>query len=381
MKTIVIFHLERVCLMKIPTSSIGLMRQVYVKILPAVHQELNYWKKRADEIPNTELRKQALASIEYKTFHCEGGGILAILSTHDYKKAIRFIVAYQTISDYLDNLCDRSTSQDPIDFAALHESMSDSLNLNSQKKNYYRNREEQDDGGYLQELVMTCQKVLAEVPEYSSIQKELITLCDYYCDLQIHKHVVVHERVPRLQNWFNQYESSLPSMNWYEFSACSGSTLGIFCLVSYALRKDFKKEDALKLYNGYFPYIQGLHILLDYFIDQEEDRDGGDLNFCFYYESQEELFRRLSHFLKEADRYTENIPYRKFHQLINRGLIGIYLSDGKVKQQPNVNKFAKSLIKQGGLISSFFYWNGRVYRRFQKEFIKSNPSIVQKEEA
>ncbi|HLO12596.1 MAG TPA: tetraprenyl-beta-curcumene synthase family protein [Pseudoneobacillus sp.] len=357
------------------------MRQVYVKILPFVHQELSYWKNRASEIPNDELRKQALASIEHKTFHCEGGAILALLAKHDYKKSIRFIVAYQTISDYLDNLCDRSTSLDPNDFAALHESMTDVFSTNENKKNYYRYREDQNDGGYLYDLVKTCRSVIKQVPVFQSIQPNLLKLCTYYCDLQIHKHVVIQERVPRLQNWFEQYESSLPSMKWYEFSACSGSTLGIFCLVSYSFRDDFKQEDAEKLYNGYFPYIQGLHILLDYFIDQEEDRMGGDLNFCFYYESHDELFDRLTHFLKEADRYTENIPHRKFHQLINRGLIGIYLSDEKVKQQPHVKKLAKELIKQGGLISSFFYWNGRAYRRFQKGLFKTRPALVQKEEA
>jgi len=46
-----------------------------------------------------------------------------LLAGEKYKEAIRFIVAYQTISDYLDNLCDRSTSSDPADFRALHESM------------------------------------------------------------------------------------------------------------------------------------------------------------------------------------------------------------------------------------------------------------------
>ncbi|WP_442595611.1 tetraprenyl-beta-curcumene synthase family protein [Neobacillus sp. D3-1R] len=367
--------------MKIPTSSVGLMGQVYFKILPAVHQELNYWKKRADQIPNEELRKQALASIEHKTFHCEGGGILAILAQKDYKKAIRFIVAYQTISDYLDNLCDRSTSLDPEDFAALHESMNDAVSLNKESKNYYRNRMEQDDGGYLQELVATCQEVLEKTNHYQIIQQDLVTLCRYYCDLQIHKHVVVHERVPRLQTWFDTYAASLPAMTWYEFSACSGSTLGIFCLVSYAMKKEFKQEEAKKLYNGYFPYIQGLHILLDYFIDQEEDRTGGDLNFCFYYENEEVLFTRLTHFLKEADRNTENVPHQKFHQLINRGLIGIYLSDEKVKQQPHVKKLAKELVKQGGPISAFFYWNGQAYRRFQKGSVQANTQMVQKEKA
>jgi tetraprenyl-beta-curcumene synthase len=353
---------------------ITLMSRVYRKILPAVHQELAYWKGRAEKIPNLELRTQALASIEHKTFHCEGGSILALTANGEYKKAIKFIVAYQTISDYLDNLCDRSTSLDPVDFAALHESMSDALVLHAEEKNYYRFREDQEDAGYLNDLAETCRSVLRELePEhYKVIEEYLLELCQYYCDLQINKHVIHEERVPRLEKWFHDYKHQLPEMEWYEFSACSGSTLGIFCLISYALREDFKESDAENIRKGYFPYIQGLHILLDYFIDQEEDIAGGDLNFCSYYEDQETLFSRLNHFVVEADRHTEYLPHKKFHQLINRGLLGIYLSDAKVRKQRNVRKLARGMIKSGGWISYFFYFNGLAYRSIQK----SVPSFV-----
>jgi len=342
------------------------MAKVYRQIFPAVHQELAYWKQRAEEIPNLELRTQALASIEDKTFHCEGGGILALTATRQYRQAIKFIVAYQTISDYLDNLCDRSTSLDPKDFAALHESMKDALTIGATSKNYYRLRKDQDDANYLNDLAETCRSVLREVQHYPLIKDYLLELCDYYCDLQIHKHVVHEERVPRLEKWFYQHQEKLPEMEWYEFSACSGSTLGIFCLISYAMREDFQASDAENIRKGYFPYIQGLHILLDYLIDQEEDRAGGDLNFCFYYENQETLFKRLKHFVLEADKHTEQLPHKKFHQLINRGLLGVYLSDGKVRKQKHVRKLAKGIIKTGGAASYFFYINGLMYRSMQK---------------
>lgn len=65
---------------------IRLMSNVYRRIIPAVHQELGYWRSRAESIPNQELRTQALASIEHKTFHCEGGGILALSANNEYKK-------------------------------------------------------------------------------------------------------------------------------------------------------------------------------------------------------------------------------------------------------------------------------------------------------
>ena len=352
--------------MSVPSMPFSLMSKTYRKIFPSVHKELSYWKTRAEGIPNPELRKQALASIEHKTFHCEGGAIMALMANEHYHEAIRFIVAYQTISDYLDNLCDRSTSQDPADFACLHEAMSDALTVGDPKGNYYRFRKDREDGNYLFDLASTCREVLAGCNHYDQIKEDLFELCRYYCDLQVHKHVVPDERVPRLRNWFDENKANIPAMEWYEFSACSGSTFGIFCLVSYALSNDFEKEHAVQIRNGYFPYIQGLHILLDYLIDQEEDKVGGDLNFCFYYENEKQLFQRLKYFMKEADQHTKKLPHKQFHRLINRGLLGIYLSDEKVRKQQNVRRLANNMIKIGGPISFFFYINALCYRKFQK---------------
>lgn len=356
--------------MKVPTMPISLMSNIYSRIFPAVHAELTGWKNQAKSIPDEELRKQALESMEHKTFHCEGGAIIALTAQKEYLYALKFIVAYQTISDYLDNLCDRSTSLDPDDFAALHEAMEDAINLGNDtaKKNYYRMRAEQNDGGYLMSLVLTCREILGKMPNYELIQPYLLELCQYYCDLQIHKHVEETERVPRLQNWFLHHQKKLPEMEWYEFSACSGSTLGIFCLVSYALRGDFEKHHAENIWKSYFPYIQGLHILLDYFIDQEEDQQEGDLNFCFYYESEEQLFQRLKHFVLEADKSVTELPHSRFHRLINRGLLGVYLSDDKVYEHTKIKNLAKDVIKAGGFTSYFFYLNGRAYRMLQRWF-------------
>lgn len=352
--------------MGIPATPISLMNKVYKDIFPLVQKKLHYWKNEAKKIPDPELKKQAIASIENKDFHCEGGAILALLAEDRKEDAISFIVAYQTISDYLDNLCDRSTSLDDKDFTALHEAMSHSLMKNSQSTNYYRYREEQNDGGYLNNLVATCQKFFQKLENYQRIYKYLLELCSYYSDLQIHKHVQKSERVNRLQNWFSLHQSKLPSMSWYEFSACSGSTLGIFCLVSYALREDFTEEHAVQIHQGYFPYIQGLHILLDYFIDQQEDKEGGDLNFCFYYQSNQEMFSRMSFFVTEANHYLNKLPHKQFHKLIHNGLLALYLSDEKVELQEDTKLLAKKMVKLGGIQTRFLYLNAKLYRFVKK---------------
>jgi len=48
--------------------------------------------------------------------------------------------------------------------------------------------------------------------------------------------------------------------------------------VAYAFDQNLSDE-LTQVKNSYFPWVQGLHILLDYLIDQEEDRINGDLNF------------------------------------------------------------------------------------------------------
>ncbi|SDM91291.1 tetraprenyl-beta-curcumene synthase [Fictibacillus solisalsi] len=351
--------------MNVPNQPWALMYRIYRNVLPDVALYLENWREKAETIPNDELRKQALMSIDTKEFHCQGGAILALLAGEQRQKVIEFVVAYQTISDYLDNLCDRSTSLDPKDFEALHESMIHALTPGAERKNYYRLREDQNDGDYLWSLVQTCQRILSEIPHYSSIADSLLDLAHYYCDLQIHKHVMIEERVPRLQAWYRSHKDSLPAMSWYEFSACTGSTLGIFCLVSYASQKSLTAEQVQVIKNGYFPWVQGLHILLDYFVDQQEDEEGGDLNFCSYYENGNQLLERFGHFVEQADHSIQRLPDSKFHKLINRGLLGIYLADQKVDRHPGIKKAAGKIMKMGGGITYFFYMNRRLMQRLK----------------
>ncbi len=352
--------------LKPPTTFWVLTYRMVNEILPETHSLLRGWIEQAGRIPDPELRRQALMSIGTKTFHCEGGALYSLLAGAGRTEAIRFIIAYQTISDYLDNLCDRSTSQDPVDFRALHESMLHALTPGTDCVNYYRFREEQDDGGYLANLVRTCQSILARLPSYKKIAPAIHELAGYYCDLQVYKHVRPEDRVSKLCEWFERHRASLPEMSWYEFSACGGSTLGIFCLVSSACSGKMSDELAETIKKAYFPWMQGLHIMMDYFVDQEEDRLGGDLNFCTYYESDTQMAARLIHFFKSADRGVSALPHAGFHKMICRGLPALYLADRKVVRQARVKKTAGEIIRSGGFLTRFFYIHCLLYRRLKR---------------
>ncbi|QQE73862.1 tetraprenyl-beta-curcumene synthase family protein [Brevibacillus composti] len=342
-----------------------LLYRMYRHIQPVLEREFGAWYERAQRIDDPELRKQAMASMESKKFHCQGGSVYATQVIPHAEVIVPLIVAYQTISDYLDNLCDRSTSLDPVDFRQLHVSMQDALTPGAPLRDYYQYRDEKDDGGFLAELVLACQRYAAQLPGYEKIKPHVLRLSCLYSDLQVYKHIAHDQREARLLSWWEEHKSENEGLFWQEFAAVTGSTINIFALFCMATEKEVADEEIAAVNQAYFPWISGLHILLDYLIDLEEDRLGGDLNFVSYYRSEQEATERLQHFIKQAKASVEGLPNPAFHRMIVDGLVAFYLVDRKVnRNQPRIYTIARQLLKQAkGLPSLLFYVNSLLVRR------------------
>lgn len=341
------------------------MHRVYKYILPDVELELQKVRSRAEVIPDHELRVQALNSIQTKKFHCQGGGVYAAANLQYRSVLIPLIVALQTISDYLDNLCDRSTSLDADDFRMLHQSMIDAVTPAASLKDYYAFRDEKDDAGYLHFLVQQCQRQIAQLPSYYAVQTYVIELVSLYCDLQVYKHIAKDLREDKLLKWWEEHKHKYPQLQWNEFAAATGSTLGMFMLFLTATEPGISNDDGLRIKNIYFPHVCALHILLDYLIDQEEDQLGGDLNFCNYYESEAILVDRIAMIVDRARKDVQQLPASGFHRLIIEGLLALYLSDPKVQQQSDVRKVSKQLMKKSPMTRLFFFVNSIWIRKQQ----------------
>lgn len=346
-----------------PRGPVSLMRRVYKYILPEVRAELARWRMVAESIPDPELRKQALDSMAGKQFHCEGGGVYAAANLEQRHVLIPLIVALQTISDYLDNLCDRSTSLDADDFRLLHRSMLDAVTPDAPMCNYYALRDNQEDGGYLQALVGQCQSAVAQLPAYPRVMDYVRELVGLYGDLQVYKHIAHSQREQRLLNWWNAHAAQYPQLHWNEFAAATGSTLGMFMLFLAASDASLDDRQARSIRDNYFPSICGLHILLDYLIDQAEDKVGGDLNFCSYYDDQRMLNERMELMVQAARQSADRLPFGHFHRMIVEGLVALYLSDPKVKGQSDVKVTARRLMKGSPWTRVFFWLNSHWIRK------------------
>ncbi|MDN5347943.1 MAG: tetraprenyl-beta-curcumene synthase [Clostridia bacterium] len=302
---------------------------------PRVTSELTCWEEMALRNPGQELKLLALASLKHKRFHCQGGSVFSVLAARKFRpQVLTAIVALQTISDYLDNLSDRAGIHDEPSLRQLHLAFTDALRPEAPTGDYYRYYPYKDDGGYLTALVSACRKALAQLPGYGLVQQGILALAEYYCTLQALKHLTLPVREERLRSWLEPWlaEQEKPLL-WWELAAATGSTLGIFALMALATRKKVEPRQVAQLQAAYFPWICGLHILLDYYIDQQEDLEAGDLNFVAYYPEAQARFSRLQFFVKEALRQARALPESRFHETVVEGLLAMYLSDSKVASQ------------------------------------------------
>ncbi|SIS44094.1 tetraprenyl-beta-curcumene synthase family protein [Salimicrobium flavidum] len=348
-----------------PSQPVDLMYRGYRSIFPEVFRQLDEWKRKAESIPDGELKNQACDSIERKSFHCEGGGLFSLLSGDRWKDTVTFVVAYQTICDYLDNLCDQSESLDPRDFESLHYALEDAVHPGNGHRDYYFYREEKEDGGYLDDLVDTCQNVLGHLPFYHVVHQDVADLSALYGEFQVHKHVAEEDRVERMRTWYEKNRERVPEMEWYEFSACTASTMGVYTLVAYCAGDRVNNELVRRVKDCYFPTMQGMHILLDYYIDQAEDEEDGEMNFCTYYESNDELKKRIGEFMEWTDRKIERLPDAKFHRMLREGVVSLYLADEKVKELPGASSMVPYLLNISGKRTWFFYLNVKAFHKIK----------------
>lgn len=344
------------------SAKVAIISRLVTSVLPEVDRELARWQAKLDECPQQELARHAASSIRHKRFHAQGGSVFAITAGGFRRDLVRLIVALQTISDYLDNLCDRAGCRDRHAFRLLHEAMLCAVDPDREVPDFYLLYPYGDDGCYLRALVEECRGVLATLPSYPLVRDEVIRLAQLYSDLQVYKHTDFSSREPLLTAWFNEHRVSYPDLDWWEFAAASGSTLGMFALLSAATRTDLEPEEVQALIRAYFPWVCSLHILLDYFIDQQEDREGGDLNFCFYYPDLDTCGRRLRLFLGEALKQVGDLRRPLFHRTVVKGLLALYLSDPKVERQ-GLNGVSDVLVREAGYDARMMHRMCRGLRR------------------
>jgi len=303
-------------------------------VIPRASRELAAIRVRAASIPDAALREQALASIDQKAFHVQGGAILATFLHGDVaKRYVAIVAAVETIYDYLDNLCDRLPGVSERAFATLHLSLLDALDDRRMPAAYYADGPPGDDGGYLRGLVESARTGLRSLPNYAAVRERLIDVAGYYAELQVLKHGPPATREAACDAWYARNRERFPGLAWWEFAAACGSSLPVFALIELAAREQLAPAEIEATMGAYFPGVSAIHILLDYFIDQAEDREHGELNFVACYPSPAAAVSGLGRLVRSTLAHVRTLAGATRHGFLLQAMCVFYLTHPKVFEQ------------------------------------------------
>jgi tetraprenyl-beta-curcumene synthase len=283
-------------------------------------------------IPDDRLREQALVSVEDKAYHVAGGCILAtFLPKERARRYIDIVAPLETIYDYLDNLCDRHPEVDPRAYPVLHRALADALDPSAPLGDYYAAGPDGDDGGYLAGHVLATQAALRRIDGYEDLVPMFARAVAFYTDLQTFKHLPAGQREPACVAWYERNRTAFPHLEWYEFACAAGSNFQVYVPLFTLLAGEARGANAA--YDAYFPPVAALHILLDAFIDQAEDREHGELNFAQCYPDETALVAGATALVRRAQVGFATLPEPYRHRFLLSVMALFYLTHPKVEAQ------------------------------------------------
>lgn len=308
------------------------LRRFLVNVVPLARSALGRLETLAERIPDPELRSQAQFGLRAKAYHVAGACILAtLLPSGAREHYVEIVAPLEAIYDFLDGLCDRHPLTEPQAFRQLHLSLEDALDPARPLHEYYLYGPPGDDGDYLASLVRRVRRAVARLGDYELLVPYFTEAAQLYADTQTYKHLPAGERERACIEWHRAKGASFGDLSWWEFAAAAGSQFQVYGPLYAAFCSDFQRVRAT--YEAYFPAFSAIHVLLDSFIDQQEDREHAELNWVGCYETFDALRDRVRELADRARAGFSVLGMPRAHTFALRIMSLFYLTHPKVYQQ------------------------------------------------
>jgi tetraprenyl-beta-curcumene synthase len=318
----------------------GLAAKHLIFVWPPVRRETRYWRARAEAIPARGLREAAEAAMD-KRGNMEGAALFAVRAPKEHRApAIQALVAYQAAYNYVDTLAERKEAGGAANTEQLHQALLMALHEEAQEPDYYKEYEgDDDDGGYLTDLVRTCRGALGKLPRYQLVAPRAREAAARIVDFQTLNlraseggHVALRAWAKDTAAVMRRIEADGGSgaggagASWWELAAGAGSSLEVHALIAAAANPVLDLCEARDVGRTYFPWGGALHSLLDSLVDRGEDRAAGYESLLGYYSSGAQAAVRLGHLARETLRAAENLEEGNEHRVILIAMCSYYLS-------------------------------------------------------
>jgi tetraprenyl-beta-curcumene synthase len=317
----------------------------WTTVSPIVRAQLARWEQAARAIPDPGLRALALGKLRDERFNAQVAATLATLAPRSRRSdVVEAIVALQVLYDYVDVLSEQpadgwvgsnsngrallaaltdAVTLDPADGRTLHVGNDRDIDTDD-LRDYYRDRPQSDDGGYLQALAETVRTALAGLPNAAVIAPVAQAAAARCAEAQILNHDASRSGIAQLRRAATA-QASGTGLGWQEYLAgATASVLAIGALIAIAAdpattRVDAKELDALYLSIGALT-------MLDSLVDHEEDIAAGRLGYVQYYDDPGLLASRLALLARDAVQRARVLPDGAHHIVTLVGIVAYYAS-------------------------------------------------------
>jgi tetraprenyl-beta-curcumene synthase len=326
----------------------------WASVFPRVCLQVSRWRRRAERIPDPQLRLLALEALD-KRSNIEGAAAFAAFAPRAHRAEVTDAVsAFQAAYNFLDIIGEQPSTDPVADGRRLHEALLHALTPlhaaageaelgpHATPLDWYEHHPQREDGGYLQHLLDSCRAAVSELPSYATVApatraaaKRIVA----FQSLNLSESQGSHEA---LEQWARRENPPGAGLQWWETAAAAGSSLGVFVLIAAAAEQQLDAAEVAELEYAYFPWIGGLHSLLDNLIDKREDEAAGHRSLVEYYGPQRAA-QRMRWLAGEAMRVARELPHSRRHVVILSAMIGNYLSTPEA-HSPELEQVSESVL-------------------------------------
>lgn len=298
----------------------------WLTVAPWVRRELCSWQVRARRIDDPVLRAHALEKLAAERANTEGIATLCTLAPRKYRRpAVNAAVALQVMYDYLDAVTEQPAEDRLRSGRQLFRTFAVALTPAEGPIDYYRYHSQREHSGYLDALVTSCRRSIAELPSTAAVLPTARDAAQRFGEAQVRSHAVPWEGEQQLRDWA-RVEAAGKGLTWWEWaSGAAGSVLAVHALLSAAADARTTRLHALRIDDTYLLSC-ALTTLLDSLVDDEGDAAEGAHRYIAYYPSVECAAQRIATIARRAVASTRDLPHSAHHAMTVAGIAAFYLS-------------------------------------------------------
>jgi tetraprenyl-beta-curcumene synthase len=348
--------------------------------LRGVSREVDRWRRRAAQIPDSQLRADALRALTHKRGNIDGAALFWTLPDRRNRDLLGVLVAYEVLADYLDCVSERGAGRGIENGRQLHMALVEALEVDPPTpptpgiSDYYRYHSSGEDGGYARALVQSCRSGCERLPSYERIRPFVMRAAGQSAVLALNHEPDPARREQALREWAGVQvpvdrtpafsRDLLPALpgrtltaageqSWFVRTAGASAWLTVLAMLALSAEPTraaggwVQSDEAARTYETYLNWIAPAGAMLDSFGDIVEDRANGDHSYISHYPSMDVATDRISELVRRSRSEARGLPGGQRHAVLAACMIAFYLSKDSVRA-PELRASALELRRAGG---------------------------------